>query len=293
MEVNMNEKWIDFIQDFDKYQENANVNLYNDRLSDVVRKPYYKAYLDIIRDIVKLFRELNINDEIDFSILYTYLLWNGYFSKDRELVYGVPTSNKLFFEGMDIMCGKSKCINNSRMLCDLLMYNGKFSCVVGVKTFENHVLNYKLDINRKILDLDNKKEDKIKNLNKLNEKGLSNAIANHAVTLFYMGDIPIMCDPTSLSFLYINDILYAKYIGSKNNVEIKPVTTIAINDISFSEVYNIFSNFKSIDEEQLLLNVTNRSKYIFNLVKENSQLLDDFYDSINSNILVVNRTLKK
>ena len=54
-------------------------------------KELYKESFERLQNILKTYKvlssELNINDPLELCILFTYLLWNGYFSVSKEHTY--------------------------------------------------------------------------------------------------------------------------------------------------------------------------------------------------------------
>ena len=68
----------------------------------------------------KLALELGVSNSLQLSNLYTYLLWNGYLSKNKTNIY---SEERKLLEGLffvDVMDGIGVCLNYADMLKDFL-----------------------------------------------------------------------------------------------------------------------------------------------------------------------------
>jgi len=89
-------------------------------------------YKQILEKTTNLARELKLTTSLEFSMLYTYLLYSGYFSKDRNLL--IQSEGRKFITGLyavDIMAGKGVCLNFSDMLKDFLNDSGFNSAIIS------------------------------------------------------------------------------------------------------------------------------------------------------------------
>ena len=97
------------------------------------------AYKNLLNKISTLAKELNINNSLKLSILYDYLLWNGYLSRTHKHEY--KDTEETLFLGMnftDISNGIGVCLNYSEMLKDFLNYNG-YNSVILCNYFDNEI----------------------------------------------------------------------------------------------------------------------------------------------------------
>ena len=77
-------------------------------------KGYYSSLLDKTK---KLALELGLTNSLEISNLFSYLLWNGYFSKTKQNRYqqlGRKNISGLFYA--DIMDGIGVCLNHAYVL---------------------------------------------------------------------------------------------------------------------------------------------------------------------------------
>ncbi len=57
--------------------------------SNTESQDYYVAYQSIIKATSSLMKELGVDNPLLTSVAFEYLLWNGYFSEDKELMYSL------------------------------------------------------------------------------------------------------------------------------------------------------------------------------------------------------------
>ena len=94
-------------------------------------------YNELLSKMSSLSKELNFQNSLELNILFSYLLWNGYLSKDKE--YKFSSNDKKNIPGLffsDIMDGRGVCLNNTEMLKDFLVFNGYSSAIV--QNYYNH-----------------------------------------------------------------------------------------------------------------------------------------------------------
>ena len=99
-------------------------------------------YKSILEKTTKLAKELKLTNSLEYSILYTYLIHRGYFSKykiikfEREGRKNIPGLYQL-----DIMAGRAVCLNFSEMLKDFLNTSGFNSAtIMSSNTYKNTLL---------------------------------------------------------------------------------------------------------------------------------------------------------
>lgn len=256
----------------------------------IIDKPYYKAYLNIVKNTAQFIKETGGADPISASIIFEYLLWNGYLSKDKKLVYSISGRiNNTSVIGADIMRGKSVCLNNAEMLTRVLNDMNFEAYLTGCGIFP--------DKNKKREYIPSIKRTMVKRpIDKFIENityPLGRLLGNHAVTLVKTDKGYYLSDPTSLAFVYMTDFLKARYIGIDLDMQIKPTCTFALGIGSNSEYISALlqSSFEIGRQTLSLDNIKELYESIIQSLDKQKTLLDDFHDSNKQDIDTVCKTL--
>ena len=127
--------------------------------SDLIKDNYnvYKQalinYQKVLDNYKKLAEELKINDALNLSHLFSYLLWNGYFSVTKEHRYNL--NDRLMISGMysfDVIKGHGVCLAYAELLANFLNTCDKeaslLNCLVPTKKGAVK-MNYYPEIERK------------------------------------------------------------------------------------------------------------------------------------------------
>lgn len=213
---------------------------------------FYYYYNNIICSIVKLMKELKIEDPFMICQSFIYLLHSGFFSINGEYIYSVDDLiENSYCAGATVMTGKGKCLNNSDMLTDVLRKNriasSLVSCKIGTFVISGH---------------------------------------NHAITSFYDGDRIYFCDPTNDDFLYFCGFLKAKEIVNSEIFKIYIDNYPYVGNVS-KEYFDMFINepFRKhntgIKTAGKILAMKIETA---DLLNSNGCLLGDFYDDIYDDI---------
>lgn len=293
------EEQIEKYKNFFKFYTDTMLDLYSSSLSKrrdkVKNEVYYDSYFKIVNKTANLMKELNISDPFSATVIFEYLLWNGYLSKNKKLIYGISGRiNNIVLTGADIMLGKSVCLNNADMLSDVLNAMGFESYIMGCSFVENVKVSFEYKPN-----IERKRESKVVFGDKLLAKFVSvtplKKIGNHAVVLFKFKDRYFMGDPTNLAFLNFVDFLKGEYIGSDLQLDLKPWQMLILDGIEAEKFKEIIVKTFFLSDEQVvdLDMVRNVSNYSLNLCKKNLSLLNDFHDDNIKDINIVCKTLKK
>lgn len=287
------------IKDYFRFYSKEVVEMFGDILKEereaVKGQPFYLPYEEIIEKTAKLLKEIGATDSLTASAAFQYLLWNGYLSKDKELLYSVSyRKNNLSLAGADIACGKSVCLNNADMEAQVLRAMGKEAYIIGCRIDPTTALNleYKPPIERKI-DEHVKLSHRV--LSKLVEWTPLRKIGNHAVTLVKAEGRYIVSDPTNLCYANFDDFMNVKVVGSEAKMQLKAWLMLLLHPMSYETFEKIaLESFLLGDKEELN---TFKVKQVFEngiyLCKKNNFLLDDFHDDIVPAIEEVHRTLTK
>lgn len=155
-------------------------------------------YSKILNKFKVLVQELKLNNSLEISILYTYLMWNGYFSKDNKLFY--KTQDRAIIQNnfsYDIMCGGAVCLNFSDMLKDILNECGYSSSILLNRLIKER------DLKKDYIPLIERNIAKTKfnfNLLSVLVSPLTKKIGNHAFNLIEENGQLYIYDPTNLFF---------------------------------------------------------------------------------------------
>ena len=250
-------------------------------------------YKQILIKSKKLALELNLKNSLEIANLYTYLLCNGYFSKDKELKYRIE--KRLLLPAMysnDIMSGFGVCLNFSDMLTDFIN-QFDYSCATLLNKYNNGIKkSYSPEIERQIV--------KPKFYNKFKSilyEPLTKKIGNHAFNLIKENNKFYIYDSTNLTALNFDNIKKGRIIAGKGTCDIKPLYSYAINYSKKAvDSLNDFNLASSLESPYNRKDFINTWEECFELFYYNEYLLDSFHDDINNNINNIcenNKTAKK
>lgn len=265
------------------------------RDNEIKYKEIYKEslihYNKILENYKKLAQDLRLNASLDLSHLFTYMLWNGYFSVTKEHFYKLQ--ERLLLPGMysfDVIKGRGVCLAYAELLHNYLSICGKYSSILTCKvpTEKNAVsCDYRPKIER---HTKNSASSKISStLMTFFLGGLINKLGNHAITLIEENENLYCYDPTNLYALNIQSSLTASIINGKGEFQIKPLMTV---------ITNPHSDPNHLYEKLLLGNIKpalTRKEFIFSfeniieLINNNINLLNDAYDNIHSDLEYINK----
>jgi len=247
------------------------------------------AYANIVDKTVRLFNQLNIKDSLEASMMYSYLLWNGIFSKNNKYQYDETINyskkynlhlNDAFCfgqNGMSIMTGKGVCLNNVSFLDDILKTTeAKTRFMVG--NLIDGEMYYQPDVKRKL---------KFKKKTHKNNKKL------HICELIEFSGDHLLYDPTNLIVFKIN--------SDFNNQALNG--TVKFNSLLFMEQNTHFSlekitkigNLYQTKMSQFEAELLTKEVFLKTLKKYHSQesKIIKFADDIKTDVNVVNTELKR
>lgn len=114
---------------------------------DKIDSELYSKHTDIVVNIFKLIKELNLNNIHEIFYVFCYLLWNGYFSIDKKYVYN---SVDIINENNTIFLGRGCCRHNSSLLQEVLKYLDMYSREMTVNLSKFTKLKNRMEIKREI-----------------------------------------------------------------------------------------------------------------------------------------------
>lgn len=249
------------------------------------------SYKKVLENYKLLANELKLESALDISHLFTYMLWNGYYSVTKTHSYKLQ--ERLLLPGMysfDVIKGKGVCLAYAELLRNYLTICDKKSALLDCKvpTGKNDIsYDYRPQINR---GEGTNRSTKI--LNKLITpllEGLTNKTGNHAVTLIEDNGKMFIYDPTNLYVLNVIDEATATIINGKGNFNIKPFSTLVITpDSDPNQLFEklVRGNINpAFTRKEVIFSFEN----MMELIKNNINLLDDAYDNIHHELKVIDR----
>lgn len=254
------------------------------------RNKYSKIMYDyniLLEKMSSLSKELNIANSLELNIFFSYLLWNGYLSKDREYNFKKEDKDKimgLFF--LDIMDGFGVCLDNSEMLKDFLNLNGYPSAVLqNFYDGKNLKVNYEVDIERKTITDSTKK--------KLIERILRKN-ANHAFNLIEDNGSLYIYDVTNLLLQSIISPYSSEIVNGKGKFKIFPYRSY----MSCANPQEIALLDKFIKAEDYPIKYTREdlisiSEVNLELLSCYHTLIDDFYAEVRPVIVGISNEVHK
>lgn len=241
-------------------------------------KESFENYNHIIKNFTNLNNELKLSNSLETSILFTYLLYNGYFSINKEHKYSLE--NRLIipeFFSFDIFHGQGACLNYSDMLTDLLnALNYDAATIINYvdkKTKNDYFPNIEV------------KMKKPKGYTKLfhstiGDKG-GKKIGNHACTLIKENSEYYIYDSTNLTMFECKNSKEAIHNIGTGKLTLNPYfSKIITNDW---KVYTTIKDFCKADDYTCPYNRKNfiyTNEELIEMLNNNKALLDDFYNEI-------------
>lgn len=257
-------------------------------------KNCYKEVLEYYKDILKkcnyLANELKLKNSLEISNLFTYLLWNGYFSKDRQNKYQIEKRNLVLgLYSIDILEGKGVCLNHSDMLCDLLNQCGYESAILINTIDKDMKRSYLPEIERTIV----KPTIKTK-ISNIFISPISKKFGNHAFNVIKEKGKIYIYDSTNLLIYKVNDINTASLISGTGTFKINPYFSYVINHKhsakkALDAIYSIKNLNSPYDENDFIF----YWKKCIDMFKDNSTLIGDYYDDTREDIIHAISELQK
>lgn len=245
-----------------------------------------ETYNSILKKGIKLSQELGLSNSLELCILYTYLLWNGYFSTTKVKPFeGKVVSNPFSYNDEKNI---GICLNYSDLLKDFINMS-KYSSAIIVNKPSNIKINYSPEIMRNI---------KV-NMLKAMKKNLSFHANLCASNLVIDKEGAYIYDPTNILLFELENVKKAKLINGEGMCKINSY---------YTHIYNLSKKSKSTLDYMYfsdnLKSPYSRKDFIFSfemcmeLFKDNIKLIYDYYKDIykelkNLNLKQEKYTLKK
>ena len=246
-----------------------------------------EIYNKILDSLVKLSCELKLTNSLECANLFTYLLWNGYLSKDHELYYDTKKVKLVKgFPFLDIANGYTLCSNNSIVLKDFINKANYSSLVL-----ENQYNNIEKD---NLLNID-RKENKYVSLNFISifiDRIINRNNENHLFTLIKDKSQMYIYDATNLAVFNIESKTKARIINGNGTCRVAPIPSYAYassqNDNDLLNEYFDYQN-EDLYSKDKIKNISDKNQDLF----KGNKLIDDFYNDIHNSLNDISKALKK
>ncbi|MBQ9834254.1 MAG: hypothetical protein IJO33_03580 [Bacilli bacterium] len=257
----------------------------------VLYKESLVSYYKVLENYKLLARELNIDNSFDLSHLFSYLLWNGYYSVNKTHSYKL--SERLLLPGLhsfDVIKGKGVCLAYAELLHNYLTVCGKNSSILNCKLpTETNIIScdYRPQIERNTNN--NVSSESINKMLELLFKRVINNFGNHAVNLIEENDRLFGYDVTNLFVLNIGEKNRASIINGKGIIELKPLETLILNsNADPNKLYELLvaGNLEqAFTRKEVIFSFEN----IMEIIANSISLLDDAYDNIHSELEFIDK----
>lgn len=285
-------KLISFYRDFSSVFK----SVYDQAYERSVDKDYFKAYQRIIKRVADLCDKFDSTRQpILINLIFEYLLWGGYLSKNHRYAYDTGKRvNNFACPGADIMRGHGVCLNHADMLTKIYQELGYEAYTMGI-TVDKSIkqLNiWKPNIERNI-------DNNSLFINLIGKSKLLKRFGNHAITIVKK-DVYELYDPTNLVVLKPTDVLKASFIGSEEEFDLKIWAMIVLSGLlednehtEVSDVCNLLFA-QGVSNTNTLLPLDAYKEICIRMLSfldSAEPLLNNLHDSIKNDIDIVVRSL--
>ena len=244
-------------------------------------------FQNVLENYKKLAEELHLETTIDKCNLFSYLLWNGYFSYNKEHFYDLNDRHPIIgMYFLDIIFGRGVCLNYADALNRYLQVCGIESAplICKVNAFKSQDLECSPAITR------NSKKVKFSFSNTILSRLtiLIEKVGNHTITLVKDHDHYFAYDPTNLIVLNIDGDKTSSIVTGPFQFDLKLFSSFLITNDS-GQLYNEMLShpvIQGVSKEQVISSFENT----LSIVSENRQLLDSAYDNIQPTLEKITQT---
>ena len=249
------------------------------------------SYDKIIKNFSDLSKKLDLSDSLDVCILFSYLLWNGYFSVDKKLCDSSKDNLEIFdFFSLEIMSGQGVCLHFSYLFKDFLQACGYDSAILlsWLKKVDYHKI-YFPDITRQM----NQEHDKEIIIARFLKELFKYIGGNHAFNLINDHENLYIYDSTNLLYIPLSDCVGSKIQGEFIKGVVHPNFSYAFNlEYSSIKTLDLYHQKKkescySLDEYEV------KSKKLLEKFGDFQNLFEDSYHESVDDILMVSDGVKK
>lgn len=239
------------------------------------------CYHDLIEKLLSLAQMLDLKNSLELSNLYSYLLWNGYFSNTKQHYYFQrltrPSIDKLPFE---IMNGEGVCINYSIMLKDILNQAGFISAVILNNMPKKLKSTYRPSIKRSYQKSSLLTKARIELL-----KLLLDPNANHAANLIYDQKGVYIYDSTNLWTLTLKNPEKASLLAGNGQITLDLMGSYcsSFSNLEKAAILNLYqkSSFQTPYDQEKYIATWEKNLLLF---EQNQDILEKYYQTTKPNI---------
>ncbi len=244
------------------------------------------SYLNIIKKCTILLKELQITNPYLAAAFYNHLLWGGYFSINKELIYNKKRIILPFYNGAVVTTGNAACLEFSELEAQILNE-------LGFKAYSITCI-YNED---KVSIISEIKRHESKNDNNHNQTPKDNDEYkfNHAITLIESEEGFFLADPTNIQLLNIRNLIFGKLIFNNSYLTLDYNSIPIRSNIKTEELVALIKKIQRQSNKKLL--TPSKTKEIFDqatsLFNDNNRLIDDYYLDSKEDIEDVSKKLIK
>ena len=258
------------------------LSLKNNLILELIERTKNEKYLNKIL--------LDLNYPLEISLLFSYLLWNGYFSSSHNLCYCNKNNlNEPEFLSFEVMSGQGTCVHFSYLLKDFLK-NCKYSNAILINQLKNidYPNIYFPDIKRNAILAEEKAPQ-----NKILSKLLETIIGNHAFNLINDCGNLFIYDVTNLLYIPITDCTYSKIKGEDIQGTLHPDFSYIFNlDDSSIQTMDFFYQkergfYYNKDEYKM------KSQELLTKLNDNQDILNDCYQESYEDIKIASNVARR
>lgn len=248
-----------------------------------------QKYSSLLTYMVTLSKELNLENSLELCILYTYLLWNGYLSKDKKFEFnskGIQRLEGLYYA--DIMSGSGVCLNISDMLKDFLLQSNYQSAMMMNHYNKNTQIDYRIDIQKKL------GEEEITGYRKILSEVRLARKANHVFNLIEDNDGIYIFDATNLMLHSIINPYMSNLINGNGKYKLFPYSSYMLSctkcerELLDELLTTCDYNCPYTKEDLIAISEVN-----IELLCSSFHLLEDFYKEVHTNIEAISNEMEK
>lgn len=246
-------------------------------------------YNIILENMLNLSKELDLDNSLELCILFSYLLWYGYLSKNRE--YKFNPNNKKIIPGLffsSIMDGRGVCLHNSEMLKDFLNLCD-YNCVM-LESHSKMAIKSEFDIAIKRMCVDKEETKFIKLIKIISNMGKP----NHAFNLIKENNNFYIYDSTNLLLLSVINMYKSKVINGKEIFKLFPYKSYMLcADRNEIEILDEFIDNQVYSSPYQTQDLVVTSNVTLEVLRYNRNLLNDFYTEVKPNIMEISKETDK
>jgi len=235
------------------------------------------AYNTIIKRFNDLCYELKLSNSLEKSLLFTYLLYGGYFSITGRHEYKMEGRLTIpGFYSFDIFLGGGVCLSYSDMLTDILSSDGYHTSTIINDSLGVSNRLYTPNIERNIAN-----PKFCSRMFQFLIKGISKKTGNHACTLIMEDDKPYIYDPTNLTMFECVNNKVADSSLLVGDIKLKPYFSLVLGDSDTN-----YETIKNLCLRSDYISPYDRKNFIFTAEEcvetfnANKSIFCDYYDDI-------------